>query len=222
MADLVNASAQAIADALAPSPQAPAARWRWGTVVSVNADGTMNVSIGGATVPSIRCAQHVMGAQAGDRVRVLYCGTECMVDAVRASSALMSVPSPSMDADTQTAWLDALGLTVENRTLTANTSNVTMQGENYARSFGNVVQLNLVFTTKSQIPAWDNQNFVVGTMDRPCAYYKQYMVSMCQINNNWTLMQAGINASGEIRLRTLGTAIPSGTWVWVFGTYIST
>lgn len=85
MADLVNASAQAIADALAPSPQAPAARWRWGSVVSVNADGTMNVSIGGATVPSIRCAQHVMGAQVGDRVRVLYCGTECMVDAVRAT-----------------------------------------------------------------------------------------------------------------------------------------
>lgn len=87
MADLVNASAQAIADALAPSPQAPAARWRWGSVVSVNADGTMNVSIGGATVPSIRCAQHVMGAQVGDRVRVLYCGTECMVDAVRATGA---------------------------------------------------------------------------------------------------------------------------------------
>lgn len=110
MADLVNASAQAIADALAPSPQAPAARWRWGSVVSVNADGTMNVSIGGATVPSIRCAQHVMGAQVGDRVRVLYLGTEAMVDAVRASSALMSVPSPSMDADTQAAWLAALGI----------------------------------------------------------------------------------------------------------------
>lgn len=121
----------------------------------------------------------------------------------------------------KTAWLDALGLTVENRTLTPNTSNVTMQGENYARSFGNVVSLNLVFTTNKQIPAWDNQNFVVGTMDKPCAYYKQYMVSMCQINNNWTLMQAGINSNGEVRIRTLGTAIPSGTWMWVFGTYIS-
>lgn len=85
MADLVSQSAQAIADALAPTPQAPAARWRWGTVVSVNADGTMNVSIGGATVPGIRCAQHVMGAQVGDRVRVMYCGTEAIVDAVRAT-----------------------------------------------------------------------------------------------------------------------------------------
>ena len=127
----------------------------------------------------------------------------------------------TLDATAKAAWLDALGLTVENRTLTPNTSNVTMQGENYARSFGNVVQLNLVFTTNKQIPAWDNQNFVVGTMDRPCAYYKQYMVAMCQINSNWTLMQAGINSSGEVRLRTVGTAIPSGTWTWVFGTYIS-
>ena len=101
MADLVNASAQAIADALAPTPQAPAARWRWGSVVSVNADGTMNVSIGGATVPSIRCAQHVMGANVGDRVRVLYCGTECMVDAIRAADS-----EPHIDAQ---EWLTALG-----------------------------------------------------------------------------------------------------------------
>lgn len=84
--DRVGASAQAIADALAPTQQAPSARWRWGTVVSVANDGTMNVSIGGSTVAGVRCAQHVMGAQVGDRVRVLYCGTECMVDAVRATS----------------------------------------------------------------------------------------------------------------------------------------
>lgn len=127
----------------------------------------------------------------------------------------------TLDATAKAAWLDALGLTVENRTFTANTSNVTMQGENYARSFGNVVQLNLVFTTKSQIPVWDNQNFVVGTMDRPCAYAKQYMTAIAQINNQWTLIQAGIDGSGNVRLRTVGTAIPSGTWTWVFGTYIS-
>ena len=102
MPSLVDQSAQAIADALAPSPQTPSARWRWGTVVSVNADGTMNVSIGGATVPSIRCAQHVMGARVGDRVRVLYCGTECMVDAIRATDG-----TPHIDAQ---EWLDALGI----------------------------------------------------------------------------------------------------------------
>lgn len=102
MANLVDASAQAIADALAPSPQAPSARWRWGTVVSVGNDGTMNVSIGGATVAGIRCAQHVMGAQVGDRVRVLYCGTEAMVDAIRATDS-----EPHIDAQ---EWLDALGI----------------------------------------------------------------------------------------------------------------
>ena len=101
MADLVNASAQAIADALAPSPQSPSARWRWGTVVSVGNGGTMDVSIGGATVTGIRAARHVMEAQAGDRVRVLYCGTECMVDAIRATDS-----APHIDAQ---AWLDALG-----------------------------------------------------------------------------------------------------------------
>ena len=101
MANLVDASAQAIADALAPSPQAPSARWRWGTVVSVGNDGTMNVSIGGATVAGIRCAQHVMGAQVGDRVRVLYCGTEAIVDAIRATDG-----TPHIDAQ---EWLDALG-----------------------------------------------------------------------------------------------------------------
>ena len=127
----------------------------------------------------------------------------------------------TLDATAKAAWLDALGLTVENRTLTPNTSNVTMQGESYARSFGKVVQLNLVFTTNKQIPTWDNQNFIVGTMDRACAYSKQYMTAIAQINSQWTLMQAGINSSGEVRLRTVGTAIPSGTWTWVFGTYIS-
>lgn len=120
MADLVDASAQAIADALAPSPQAPAARWRWGTVSAVGDHGTMDVSVGGAVLYGVRCAAHVMGARPGDRVRVLYCGTECMVDAVRAASRLMSLPAVwgfaqeggqvSLDAGARAAWLSALGM----------------------------------------------------------------------------------------------------------------
>lgn len=94
MANLVDASAQAIADALAPSPQAPPARWRWGTVVSVGNDGTMNVSVGGSTVAGIRAAVHAMTAQPGDRVRVMYCGTEAIVDAVRATAA--PTPEPPL------------------------------------------------------------------------------------------------------------------------------
>lgn len=106
MASLVDQSAEAIAEALAPTASAPSARWRWGTVVSVDGDyGTMNVSIGGKTVPGIRCAQHVMGAQVGDRVRVLYLGTEAMVDAIRAADS-----EPHINVQ---AWLDALGLSVE-------------------------------------------------------------------------------------------------------------
>lgn len=93
MGSLVDASAREIADVLAPAQQIPSARWRWGTVVAVGSSGTMDVSVGGTTLFGIRCAQHVMGAQVGDRVRVLYCGAEAIVDAVRASSALMSLPS---------------------------------------------------------------------------------------------------------------------------------
>lgn len=113
----VELSAQAIADALAPAPSAPSARWRWGTVVSVSNTGTMNVSIGGATVPGIRCAQHVMGAQIGDRVRVLYCGTEAIVDAVRATSGLMTLPT-----------IEASAITVGGYSVNTTASGIDSQG----------------------------------------------------------------------------------------------
>ena len=64
--------------------QNPPARWRWGTVESVGA-GVMQVNIGGASVPGIRCAEHVMGAKVGDRVRVAYYGPDAIVDAIRAA-----------------------------------------------------------------------------------------------------------------------------------------
>lgn len=98
----VELSAMDIAEALAPSPQSSAARWRWGTLSAVNDDGTMNVLIGGAMVVGLRAAQHVMGAQVGDRVRVLYLGTEAIVDAIRATDG-----TPHIDAQ---EWLDALGI----------------------------------------------------------------------------------------------------------------
>lgn len=101
----IEMSAQAIADALAPTQTTPSARWRWGTVKSVSDYGTMNVEVGGSELVGIRCAQHVMGAQVGDRVRVLYCGTEAMVDAIRAADS-----EPHINVQ---AWLDALGLSVE-------------------------------------------------------------------------------------------------------------
>lgn len=84
MPSMVSSAAQDIADAIAQPPSAPSARWRWGTVVAVNADGTMDVTIAGATLQGVRCMEAATGASAGDRVRVAYIGTEAVVDGVRA------------------------------------------------------------------------------------------------------------------------------------------
>lgn len=89
----VPESARAIAEALAPEQSAKAARWRWGTVVSVQDDGTITAAVGGATVSGIRASQQAMGAAAGDRVRICYIGTEAFADSLRASSKLIKLPS---------------------------------------------------------------------------------------------------------------------------------
>lgn len=85
MASQVDSAAAAIAAALAPQPPSQFARWRWGTVTSVNFDGTLDVSVGGSTMPSVRRARHV-AASVGSRVRVSYLGTDAIVDAVRTTS----------------------------------------------------------------------------------------------------------------------------------------
>ena len=297
MADLVNASAQAIADALAPTPQAPAARWRWGSVVSVNADGTMNVSIGGATVPGIRAAQHVMGAQVGDRVRVLYLGTEAMVDAVRASSLLLNLPTTDLhstnltnnvvpDATTygngrlyfrdsgnavlgmlqpvfttggrqgmrcgayrtvggtnyanmvflyvnsdgsktvsfssnggKEAWLDALGLSTQSVSFSANTTNWTTNTTNVYRS-GNVVSVTLTGQAKAGVGTWQNETYTIGTLGVGANAFTE-IVAMAQINSNFTPILCAVHDDGKIYLRTAATAIPANTWMWISGTYIT-
>ena len=85
MPSQVQDAAQAIADVLAQQPETPSARWRWGTVSAVNADGTMDVTIAGTTVQGIRCMEAAMGAASGDRVRIAYLGTESVVDGIRAT-----------------------------------------------------------------------------------------------------------------------------------------
>lgn len=76
----IASAAWAIADAIElPTPH-PSARWRWGTVSAVNNGGTVDVTIAGATVPSIIVAAHVH-APVGARVRVMYLGAQAMVDA---------------------------------------------------------------------------------------------------------------------------------------------
>lgn len=94
----VEGAAQAIADALAPTQPSPSARWRWGTVASVQDDGTITATVGGATVSGIRAAQQAMGAAAGDRVRICYIGTEAFADSLRASSKLIKLPSIEADS----------------------------------------------------------------------------------------------------------------------------
>lgn len=94
----VEGAAQAIADALAPTQPSPSARWRWGTVVSVQDDGTITATVGGTTVEGIRAAQQAMGAAAGDRVRICYLGTEALADSLRASSKLIKLPSIEADS----------------------------------------------------------------------------------------------------------------------------
>lgn len=94
----VEGAAQAIADALAPTQQSPSARWRWGTVASVQDDGTITAAVGGATVSGIRASQQAMGAAAGDRVRICYIGTEAFADSLRASSKLIKLPSIEADS----------------------------------------------------------------------------------------------------------------------------
>lgn len=89
----VEGAAQAIADALAPTQSAPSARWRWGTVVSVQDDGTITATVGGTEVAGIRASQQAMGAEAGDRVRICHIGTEAFADSLRASSKLIKLPS---------------------------------------------------------------------------------------------------------------------------------
>lgn len=137
----IEVAANEIADALAPSPKAPAARWRWGTVKSVANDGTMSVIVGGSTMVGVRCAQHVMGAQVGDRVRVLYCGTECMVDAIRAAGK-----APHIDAE---EWLSALDLDVE---MIYETSDITV------KRMGRLVmvQCHGIYATPGSGNAWAN------------------------------------------------------------------
>lgn len=85
MPSIVSEAAQAVADSIATPPEAPSARWRWGTVTAVNADGTMDVDVAGATLEGVRCMEAAMGASAGDRVRIAYLGTESVVDGIRAT-----------------------------------------------------------------------------------------------------------------------------------------
>lgn len=115
MASQVDSAAAAIAAALAPQPPSQYARWRWGTVTAVNADGTMDVTIGGATLPSVRALSSALDAKVGDRVRVDYLGTDAVVAGIRAADNrpllmrdLGTNPVKTTATDTTQTW-NAMG-----------------------------------------------------------------------------------------------------------------
>ena len=78
---------QNIAKDLRPVSEKPSVKWRWGTVLSVDDSGTMNVQVGDEPLLGIRASRHCMSAKVGDRVRVSYYGTEALVDAIRATES---------------------------------------------------------------------------------------------------------------------------------------
>ena len=120
----VEGAAQAIADALAPTQQSPSARWRWGTVASVQDDGTITATVGGTTVSGIRASQQAMGAEAGDRVRICHIGTEAFADSLRASSKLMRLPTID-GALTATGRITGAGITSTGAHLDVQSTNFT-------------------------------------------------------------------------------------------------
>lgn len=87
MPSQVELAAQRIATALTPETQQGGVMWRWATVTAVNDDGTIDIDVGGTSVPSVRALTSATGAQAGDRVRVDYLGADAVVTGVLATSA---------------------------------------------------------------------------------------------------------------------------------------
>lgn len=93
MPSQVDLAAQRIAATLSPEPTRRAAVWRWATVEAVNADGTMDVTIGGTSVPALTALSGATGASVGDRVRVDCLGADAVVTGVVASAPGASTPA---------------------------------------------------------------------------------------------------------------------------------
>lgn len=85
MPSQVELAAQRIATALAPETQQGGVMWRWATVTAVNDDGTIDIDVGGTEVESVRALASATMAQAGDRVRLDYLGSDAVVTGVLAT-----------------------------------------------------------------------------------------------------------------------------------------
>lgn len=136
MPSLVDLAASRIAEQTAPQPSIPYVRWRWGTVAAVNSDGTMDVEVGGSTMPSVRALASAMTAQVGDRVRVDYLGTDAVVAGVRATSGPPQREDGTIERNTSTcstlgtSWLSAKNGVVAVSFIDAKLTNALASGSN--------------------------------------------------------------------------------------------
>lgn len=208
----IEQSAQNIADALAPSAQSPAVKWRWGTVEAVGEQGTMDVAVGGSTLYGIRAAQHCMGAQVGDRVRVAYYGTEAVVDAIRATDG-----TPHIDAQ---EWLDALGLGFSEGEVTAGSAWTPYWS--WLKKKNGVVSCTIQGQLTNQIAAWSNFSVQIATLSdgyRPSDYYN--FLAIAQLSGSPVPVLMQVAPAGGVYVRTFGTALPASTWLWMGFTYFA-
>lgn len=184
----VEGAAQAIADALAPTQQSPSARWRWGTVVSVQDDGTITAAVGGATVSGIRASQQAMGAAAGDRVRICYLGTEAFADSLRASSKLMRLPTID-GALTATGRITGAGLT--------STDEVEFRNTNLTDG----TAVSGIVNGSSQVSFLDSAGALIGRLlsqfDGSTQYLYQYVQRTVNGSTKRNGLALGLDASGN-------------------------
>ena len=192
MPSIVSEAAQAVADSIATPPDAPSAKWRWGTAVAVNADGTMDVEIAGATLQGIRCMEAAMGASAGDRVRVAYLGTESVVDGIRAT----------------------VGGTTTVSDIIASASGFTCTVASF-RTAGGVAMVDLTFNHSSNLSA--NTNYTMGTIKagyRPAiAAYGGLIMNQSEYGN------VVLGSAGEVFYRP-SSSVSSSVPVRCGATYI--
>lgn len=187
---------QNIAKDLRPISEKPSVKWRWGTVLSVDDSGTMNVQVGDEPLLGIRASRHCMSAKVGDRVRVSYYGTEALVDAIRATERISEGEVTAESAWTPYwSWLEKKDGVVS----------CTIQGQ-----------------LANQIAAWSNFSVQIATLPdgyRPSDYYN--FLAIAQVSNSPVPVLMQVAPAGGVYVRTFGTALPASTWMWMGFTYFA-
>lgn len=130
MPSQVDLAAQRIAATLSPEPARRAAVWRWATVEAVNADGTMDVTIGGTSVPALTALRSAASASVGDRVRVDCLGADAVVTGIVASAptyaeSTCTIESGATEYNVNACWSNGACCTI---TLSVNLTSALANG----------------------------------------------------------------------------------------------